>query len=180
MDTRAILENGLYEFVLNCPKSEWDIALFFHLACTNGDVKTAHLMIQNGCDIDKQGFDQRTPLHMACTYGHYEIVKMLCAKGANPHIRSGTDQTPFTSALIYRKFECVIELIRYNVRLPYWHGNIPIFAFNLERGVLLCRRIVIAFLRVKRAGNLSNWDKFLLKEIALEVWKTRLDGWFRF
>ena len=47
-----------------------------------------------------------------------------------------------------------------------------------ERGVLRCRAAVVAVLRVKRAGQLWMWDKFLLAELALCIWSTRYDkGW---
>ena len=47
-----------------------------------------------------------------------------------------------------------------------------------ERGVLRCRAAVVAMLRVKRAGRLWMWDKFLLLEIAVCLWSTRYDkGW---
>ena len=47
-----------------------------------------------------------------------------------------------------------------------------------ERGVLCCRAAVVAMLRVKRAGKLWMWDKFLLLEMALCIWSTRYDkGW---
>ena len=47
-----------------------------------------------------------------------------------------------------------------------------------ERGVLRCQEAVVAMLRVKRAGKLWMWDKFLLAELALCIWSTRYDkGW---
>ncbi len=47
-----------------------------------------------------------------------------------------------------------------------------------ERGVLCCRAAVVAMLRVKRAGQLWMWDKFLLLEMAVCIWATRYDkGW---
>ena len=48
-----------------------------------------------------------------------------------------------------------------------------------ERGVLRCRAAVVAMLRVKRAGRLLVWDKFLLKQMALDVWATRYDKQWR-
>ena len=42
-----------------------------------------------------------------------------------------------------------------------------------ERGVLRCRAAVVAMLRVKRAGQLWMWDKFLLAELAVCIWSTR-------
>ena len=39
--------------------------------------------------------------------------------------------------------------------------------------MLRCRAAVVAMLRVKRAGKLWMWDKFLLAELALCVWATR-------
>ena len=43
-----------------------------------------------------------------------------------------------------------------------------------ERGVLRCRAAVVALLRVKRAGaRLVRWDKYLLKQMAIDLWMTR-------
>ncbi len=47
-----------------------------------------------------------------------------------------------------------------------------------ERGVLRCRAAVVTMLRVRRAGQLWMWDKFLLAEMALCIWATRYaKGW---
>lgn len=73
MDARAMFldlrENSFYD-----PKSDWDVDAIFFLACTNGDVKIAHLMIQNGCDINKQGFDQQKE---QIRIFHREVILLL-------------------------------------------------------------------------------------------------------
>lgn len=44
-----------------------------------------------------------------------------------------------------------------------------------EQRVLSCRLSVVALLMVKRAGSLWKWDKFLVREIAFELWATRYE-----
>lgn len=44
---------------------------------------------------------------------------------------------------------------------------------KFEQGVLRCRTAAVALMRVKKAGNLWRWDKFLLREMAIAVWATR-------
>lgn len=53
--------------------------------------------------------------------------------------------------------------------------HVPIELFALERSILRCRAVVVALTRVKRVGNLWQWDKFLLALIAREVWGTRCE-----
>ena len=78
--------------------------------------------------------------------------------------------------------DCVRVLVANGVRLStVREGNRPYITPELEafeRGVLRCRAGVMAMLRVKRAGQLWMWDKFLMLEIALSIWATRYDkGW---
>lgn len=46
---------------------------------------------------------------------------------------------------------------------------------ELERGLLRCRNAVLSFLSLKQRIWKNNVDRFLVKEIALEIWRTRVD-----
>lgn len=46
---------------------------------------------------------------------------------------------------------------------------------GFQKGIMDCRSVVVAILKVKDAGKLLHWDRFLLKELALQVWITRED-----
>lgn len=74
--------------------------------------------------------------------------------------------------------ECAAILMKHNVRL---RPEYPVSSYmmSLALGIWKCRKAVIALLRVKRAGNLWQWDKFLLKEIAYAVWSMRMEEEWR-
>lgn len=44
---------------------------------------------------------------------------------------------------------------------------------GFQKGIIDCRSVVVALLKVKDAGKLHHWDRFLLKELALQVWVAR-------
>lgn len=58
----------------------------------------------------------------------------------------------------------------------YWdRRNLSNDMIELERGLLRCRNAVHSFLSLKKRIWKSNVDRFLVKEIALEIWRTRVD-----
>ena len=115
----------------------------------------------------------KTPLILAIEWRQPTMLELLCAAGTKPQ---GLDL-----ALLYCGGTARV-LIANGARLRevrqdrrrYITPELEAF----ERGVLRCRMIVVAMLRVKKAGNLWRWDKFLLREVAYAVWATRAqNGW---
>jgi ankyrin repeat protein len=49
-----------------------------HVACYEGRLEHAKLLVRNNADVNKKTEDQMTALHLACEMGHLEIVKLLC------------------------------------------------------------------------------------------------------
>lgn len=94
--------------------------------------------------------------------------------------RDEEQKTPLDDAVMTDYFgltPCATILIANGVRLANvgcgHHKYITKEHRAFEAGILSLRTKVAAFLRVKTAGKLMRWDKFLLKKIALAVWATR-------
>ena len=112
------------------------------------------------------------------------VLELLCAAGTDLRARNSNGETPIDVAIRGAPSWCVHVLVANGVRLSTVREHCrylitpELEAF--ERGVLCCRAAVVAMLRVKRAGQLRMWDKFLLLDIALCIWATRYDkGWQR-
>lgn len=108
---------------------------------------------------------------------------VLCATGASLRATASGD-APLDLAVIHGNGQCARVLLANGVRLSmvredFRHAISPeLKAF--ERGVLRCRAASVAMLRVKRAGHLVLWDKFLLNQLALDMWATRTDNAWSF
>jgi len=50
-----------------------------HVACYEGRLEHAKLLIRNNADVTKMTDDSMSALHLACEMGHFEIVKLLCS-----------------------------------------------------------------------------------------------------
>jgi ankyrin repeat protein len=48
-----------------------------YIACQDGQVDAAAVLIKNGSDINHPCDDTSTPLHAACQYGHLPVVQLL-------------------------------------------------------------------------------------------------------
>ena len=146
---------------------------FLHIACT-GLNKEAGMMLLKSKLVDVNASSgSKTPLILAIEWRQPTMLELLCAAGTKPQ---GLDL-----ALLYCGGTARV-LIANGARLRevrqdrrrYITPELEAF----ERGVLRCRMIVVAMLRVKKAGNLWRWDKFLLREVAYAVWATRAqNGW---
>ncbi len=53
-----------------------------HLACANGSLSLAAMLIEHGADVTGADGDGLTPLGAACLNGHFTVARMLVAKGA--------------------------------------------------------------------------------------------------
>lgn len=124
-----------------------------------------------------------TPIHLALMDGNIEILELLCASNAD--IINGTKyiKSPLEYALCRSDEKSISVLLANGARLSKVRthniSDISPAIRNFEQGVLRCRQAVISILRVKRAGNLWQWDKYLLREIAFAIWATRhsADEW---
>lgn len=145
-----------------------------HFACISENVAAVVALIQHGLDVsacDERGW---TPAHLAAL-GRPRVLEVLCAAGAQLRGRDRGGLTPLDKALshIDTSVECAHVLLANGVRLSTVQGIVSAELVAFERGVLRCRAAVVAMLRVKRAGQLVRWDRFLLREVALSLWATR-------
>ena len=71
-----------------------------HVACSNGHLAVARLMLDHGAPLDAAGQDRVTPLCVACMAGHASMVEGLLAVGADPN---GEDAVSYCSLSMSRK-----------------------------------------------------------------------------
>ncbi len=57
-------------------------AMPLHVACQNGHVDAARLLLDNGAEVDRATENGRTPLYIACQNGRVDAVRQLLNKGA--------------------------------------------------------------------------------------------------
>eukprot|EP01124_Arcella_intermedia_P022631 TRINITY_DN3416_c0_g1_i6.p1 TRINITY_DN3416_c0_g1~~TRINITY_DN3416_c0_g1_i6.p1 ORF type:complete len:754 (-),score=194.31 TRINITY_DN3416_c0_g1_i6:1541-3802(-) len=76
-----------------------------------GDVAALRRMLENGCDIYKGNFDNRTALHLAAAFGQLEVVEFLLSSGAPPDTVDAFGRTPFNEAVFngHMKIALLIE-----------------------------------------------------------------------
>ena len=111
----------------------------------------AYLLLHGGNPNGRDGM----PLFRACQYDQPRMVELLLAAGAE--MRNNYVMTPSCRRIF-------IANGKRGIGLPYF-----------ERAVLKCRRATSTMLRVKDCANLQRWDRFLLREVAVQVWATRYD-----
>jgi len=87
----------------------------FEAACESKNLGLMKLLLENGADVDKTDYDDRTCLHRACIAGSYEIVELLLDFGADMNKLDENDM----SALI----------------LASWREHMDITKLLIERGV---------------------------------------------
>ena len=68
------------------------------LACANGHIKIAELLIEKGADVNAEGNEGGTPLYIVADAGHKEIAKLLIANGADVNAEDEFGETPLHRA----------------------------------------------------------------------------------
>ncbi|RJT34341.1 ankyrin repeat domain-containing protein [Mesorhizobium waimense] len=77
--------------------NEIDGVTALYIACEDGNVDLAELLINRGADVNLPVSWQRTPLYAANKGGYADIVKLLLNNGANPN-QLAKSQTPLHGA----------------------------------------------------------------------------------
>lgn len=187
---RASTGRRMMEFLQNLPRHRWadreaNDATLLHVACQGPEAAPVVALLQSDMlDVNARNRWGATPAHFAVWSRRPRPLEVLIAKGVDFQ----TDH-PSHSALINHalmpaastdSLETISVLLANGARLSAagkgYRKHITPAMVSFECGVLRCRTAVAAMLRVKRAGQLWRWDKFLLKEIALAVWTTRYGG----
>lgn len=194
IDWDAFREAGLcgrfMELLVTLPRELWaertEYGTLLHLACRGSNVAAVVALLQSGL-VDVNARDKRgnTPTNLAATYTQPRVLEVLCAAGANLRAQNHVGLSPIDHALWNAHTDgsgTVRVLVANGVRLStvrkdrreYITPELEAF----ERGVLRCRAVVVAMLRVKKAANLYHVDKFLMRELAYAMWATRTcDRW---
>lgn len=181
----AGFEGRLCDYLNKIPITEWN-KHHVHAACLSE--KNLHALRLLLC--------ARVEIPWIATYeaarrGDFAMVELFCAAGADVCAEDVFGETPlqatFRSASGNFRLTArvlVVNGVRASTMPRKWknyHGGMRIHksAWNLidlimlERHVDTVRRIVVALFCAKAACRLARWDKFLLKEIALQVWADR-------
>ena len=193
MDWRTIFhasaDGRLMEWLAKLPRERWTEQdghgyTILHFACRGPNVAAVVSLVQSGLvDVnvpDRWGW---TPTRLAASWMQARVLEVLCAAGADIRACSADDISPIDDALGNASHDsgaCVRVLVANGVRLrtayKAWRRHITPELVAFEHCVLRCRAAVVAMLRVKRAGELWRWDKFLLRELAIAIWATRYEN----
>ncbi len=177
----------MIEFLQNLPRHRWadrnaDEETLLHVACHGPEAAPVVALLQSGMlDMNARNQWDAKPVHFAIWSSRPCPLEVLIANGVDFQTsdpsRCALINHAVMSAASADKLETVRILLANGARLSVvdkrYHEHITPAMVAFERGVLRCRTAAAAMLRVKRAGQLWRWDKFLLKEIALAVWATR-------
>lgn len=148
-----------------------------HYACHRGEFDAVKKLVSCGfIDINKptNADSHQTPLYKAVSTERIQIVKFLISKGANMKIGNLLSLAfeIYNSERTQASGEAMVRLLIANGLRMKIENYEPQFS-RYQNYVISCRSSVVALLRVKDAGNLWKWDRFLLKEIAIQVWAMR-------
>jgi ankyrin repeat domain-containing protein 17 len=69
------------------------------MACRNGHLKVAALLIKHNANLNAEDSSGNTALHYASAYGWIECVSLLIQAGADPTPENSWKTTPITIAL---------------------------------------------------------------------------------
>ena len=180
-------DGRLMELLVKLSPERWaerckDGTTILHYACMGPNMAAAAMLLQSGLVVDTRDLSGWTSAHWAATYTQPRVLEVLCAAGADLRVRTRDGNAPINYALGNANAdggETVRVLVANGVRLSTVRESCRKYItpklVEFEHGVLRCRAAVVALLRVKKAGSLWRWDKFLLKEVAYAVWATRYD-----
>lgn len=182
------IHGKLTEALFTMPRQCWSWQdmhrnTLLHYACGGPNVAAMVALLTSGLvDVNARNGWGIAPAHYAASFTQPRAVEVLCAAGANMLARDDGGRAPIDYALRYAQKESgeIVRVLMANgVRLStvnevYITPELEAF----ERGVLRCRAVVVAMLRVKKAANLYHVDKFLMRELAYAMWATRTcDRW---
>lgn len=149
-----------------------------HFAALGDNADAAAALLAHGVDVNAHDALSRVAAHLAAR-GAASVLKVLCDAGADLRALDTDRVAPLDEALERLPFahDCLCVLMARGVRLSTARAESSRFITPevqaFEWGVLRCRAATIALLRVKRAGRLVLWERFLLVAMARSVWATR-------
>lgn len=190
IDWRAFVEAGercqMMELLAALHRTHWGYtdangSTLLHCACLAPNETAVRALLASGMvDINARNkWGETAVLFAASCANQSRSLELLCAAGANLHLRNDERETPIDLAITHGK-TCTYVLLANGARLKAARAAsramITPQMRDFEQGVLRCRTAAVALTRVKHAGQLWQWDKFLLREVAIAVWATRCAG----
>ena len=75
------------------------------------------LFLENGAEVNVEGFYGDTPLHEACRYGHITVVEALIKAGADINIKGQYEWSPVHLAVVCGHYFVIKALVQYDIDL---------------------------------------------------------------
>ena len=106
----------LVEFIIQFTKAKIDKGDKFGrtplmLACRNGHIKIASLLLKYGANIKAEDTSGNWALHYAAAYGFPECVDLLLENNADVNAQNLWKSTPLSIAMLKRNLVCVNQLL---------------------------------------------------------------------
>lgn len=167
------------------PKKDWflkcqgmgngfDGYTLLHIACLGNNLKALQALIHHGLDVNATTNAMLTPLLMSIMIQNPENVELLLRANADHTRKNHIGHDIWTILLNPSKqktsFECGKVLLMHNIDTK---RPLPLDLVKIRQGIRRCKAVTIAMIRVKRAGKLHRWDKYLLIFMARQIWSTR-------
>lgn len=181
----------LMKLLTSIPRKNWSKrgrheTTFLHCAACGDDLAAVAALIKHGLDVNAHDRWGVTAAHSAVLYRQPCALELLCAAGADLRARDDQDISLLDAALPIvpsGDHACACVLVANGARLSIVHEwNRELIAPELvafERGVLRCRRAVVAMLALRKRGGtlLSHIGcKYMAVELTVAVHATRYDS----
>ena len=176
---QAAVHGQLYSFLLKQPRERWRDrhptinCSLLHVSVHDPDPTAARLLLASkAVDVNAQDNGGNTAASTAAAYGNAAVLELLCAAGADLRTVNSAMCNALGRAIMWKRDAAVRVLLANGVRLgTSSHDSQAHRPF--EADVTKKRRSVVALLRVKKVAPLPQWDRWLLRLLALELWTTR-------
>lgn len=186
---RATAHTLLEWLTNNIPPEQWATAeskfrrTLLHYSADHGDEAATLALLLRGADPSFADHNGETPAHWAAWEGQYATLRLLLAAGADVTRRTKSNMSLLDHSIQGGRRRCDQLLLAHGARLVGLHSTTvaPVKLRRVELGVLGCRAVVVVLLGLKRRRGkvLQDWDRFLVREVALDIWGTRLNKKWR-
>ena len=188
----AGIRGELGEYIKTVPYPEWDEQLLRAACMSDKNLSVLkRLLVIGRFDVNTIYSVSITLVQEATRRNAPRILEVLCAAGANLATPDVFGATPLQIGLHLPTAQVLVaNRVRISTMGWTWttwgRGETTLAGWSptmrsllaLEKGVDKCRAAVIALHRVKDAGKLWRWDRFLLVHISYAIWCSRADeGW---
>ena len=83
-------------------------------AIINDKEEISNILIKNGANVHKLGFNKNNLLHYACFYGKFSAVQFVLNQQININAQNEDGNTPLHLAVLQQKQDCVEYLLKNN------------------------------------------------------------------